>query len=516
MKKLILILPFLLAFASITNASGIVHKSTGAIRANLSPTTSLTNGLIGYWTFDGKDTNWTSATAGTTNDLSGQGNTGTLTSMNQSTTPVSGVFGQGLNFVSAVPQYVDITGLTSDTNFIGASNVTFSASLWFKTSTNTFQVLLSKESLGNASGFDIDIDIPSTGSGTFGARWKANGSPQRFSNGNYADGKWHHGVVIVTANTSSSAGQDVQVYVDGKADNGTLVNTTFASAAGAVSLKIGARTTLANSANANIDDVRIYNRGLSAYEIDQLYRAGGGLKVSVSPTSYLTDGLTDYWTFDGKNMIGTVQEIASSTANNLLIPRGYATSTTAGRLGQAITFDGSALAYASSTMQAMNLASSNFSVCLWMNTPTNFNAGAGSKNQTMFSSTVSSVNWFNLSIGSGANGGKIISTAEVGGGSNLTQITNAIQVATSTWTHICTTQTGVAAPIIYKNGVLAASGSGSNLTPTTKTARTLVGSLGGGFDSNEGAYMGAIDDVRVYNKRVLSAYEVQQLYLSGR
>src|SRR3990167_3333509 len=72
---------------------------------------SLTSGLVGYWTFNGKDTNW-----GTnkTNDLSGQGNTGTLTNMSTTTSPVVGKIGQGLNFdgsddVVNVPHAASIT-----------------------------------------------------------------------------------------------------------------------------------------------------------------------------------------------------------------------------------------------------------------------------------------------------------------------------------------------------------------------------------------------------------------------
>ncbi|MEK7144334.1 MAG: hypothetical protein AAB794_00510 [Patescibacteria group bacterium] len=50
------------------------NKATGVGRtliSNSSP--SISNGLVGYWTFDGKDTSWTSATAGTTKDLTSNG-----------------------------------------------------------------------------------------------------------------------------------------------------------------------------------------------------------------------------------------------------------------------------------------------------------------------------------------------------------------------------------------------------------------------------------------------------------
>jgi hypothetical protein len=70
----------------------------GAITINSSQNTKLTNGLIGLWSFNGADMNWTSASAGTAYDRSGQQNHGTLVNMSQSSSPVSGVAGQGLDF----------------------------------------------------------------------------------------------------------------------------------------------------------------------------------------------------------------------------------------------------------------------------------------------------------------------------------------------------------------------------------------------------------------------------------
>ena len=58
-------------------------------------TTSITSGLVGYWTMDGTDTNWKT---GTMTDRSGMGNTGTLVGMSTSTSPVAGKVGQALKF----------------------------------------------------------------------------------------------------------------------------------------------------------------------------------------------------------------------------------------------------------------------------------------------------------------------------------------------------------------------------------------------------------------------------------
>jgi len=66
----------------------------------------LMNGLVGWWTMDGPDVNWTSATAGKVRDRSGKGNTGTLTNMSRTTSPTTGKIGQGMNF-NGSSAYID-------------------------------------------------------------------------------------------------------------------------------------------------------------------------------------------------------------------------------------------------------------------------------------------------------------------------------------------------------------------------------------------------------------------------
>ena len=72
----------------------------GAANVAHSNTVSLSNGLVGYWSLDGSQTNWTT---GKTSDSSGQGNTGQLISMSTSTSPVAGKIGQALNIVEFEP-----------------------------------------------------------------------------------------------------------------------------------------------------------------------------------------------------------------------------------------------------------------------------------------------------------------------------------------------------------------------------------------------------------------------------
>src|SRR4030042_2899694 len=64
-----------------TEAGGLAKEGQITGYGHLDPW--LSDGLVGYWTFDGNDTYWSSATAGITNDKSGSGNTGTMTNMSR-------------------------------------------------------------------------------------------------------------------------------------------------------------------------------------------------------------------------------------------------------------------------------------------------------------------------------------------------------------------------------------------------------------------------------------------------
>src|SRR3989344_8866442 len=109
---------------------------------------ALTDGLVGYWTFDGRDTNW-----GTnkTNDRSGSGNTGTMTSMSTTTSPVAGKAGQGLKF-DGVDDYVNM-GLTND---ITGDAITVSA--WVKpTLFSGNKYVVSKTNPPGLIGYSINV-----------------------------------------------------------------------------------------------------------------------------------------------------------------------------------------------------------------------------------------------------------------------------------------------------------------------------------------------------------------------
>src|ERR1700681_941858 len=80
-----------------------------------SNSSTLTSGLVGYWPLDG---NTTSFKTNTTQDVSGNGNTGTLVSMSTTTSPVVGKIGQALKFngsnnaIKTAANFTNISGVS--------------------------------------------------------------------------------------------------------------------------------------------------------------------------------------------------------------------------------------------------------------------------------------------------------------------------------------------------------------------------------------------------------------------
>lgn len=213
-------------------------------------------GLVGWWTFDGKDTVWTSSTAATTLDKSGNGNTGTLTNMNVSTAPVPGKVGQGL--------------------YVGSNGAILLNSLVSSAKSYTFSVWINNKSVSAASTnlFDSQTGRFLIGYGGCNSRvvsvysnslWKCvnnNGTNIQF----LGDSAWHL-LVFTLDNTTGVAKYYVDALFTGTS---TYVGTDLGNKFG-----IGSRY---DNSFGNIvlqmDDVRVYSRVLSSSEIQQLYNMG--------------------------------------------------------------------------------------------------------------------------------------------------------------------------------------------------------------------------------------------------
>jgi len=186
------------------------------------------------------------------NDSSGNGRNGTH---NGTPVYVPAIYGQGLD-LNGNPDRVSITGYKG---IIGPH--AFSIAAWVRT-TNNGDIM----SWGSMAGNGQYVVFRINGGSPRFACGGGNVTPPVFVN----DGEWHH--LAMTAMDNATPDSDfIRIYVEG-ADVTPIVQDTAptVSPVANVDLRIGNRIDGTNWLNADLDDVRLYDRVLSAAEIYNL------------------------------------------------------------------------------------------------------------------------------------------------------------------------------------------------------------------------------------------------------
>jgi chitodextrinase len=215
-----------------------------------------TTGLVGYWNFDeGRGT--------VAADSSGNGNNGSLSGTSLPTW-VGGITGQALHFDGST-SYVTATGTPQSLNFSGP----FTVSVWEKADSKTGGLWVSKQSgAGNlASGFSLSSSCGDVCQAVF-SLYQSDGT----------------GVTAHTfLDSFVSAWNNIVGYYDGSSINicvNGICKTPLAAngflSANSQILTIGKKSYINSGYWTGIlDDVRIYNRSLSAQEILDIYNDTG-------------------------------------------------------------------------------------------------------------------------------------------------------------------------------------------------------------------------------------------------
>ena len=223
------------------------------------PQYGISSGLVGYWTFDTRNIVWTSATAATTIDISGNNNGGTLTNMSKATSPAIGKMGQALSF-DGVNDYVD-AGNQASLQITGAMTIAF----WLNgDGKDAFtEGMVSK--LGASRGYQVGFF--NNGSGFF--RIASNISTLvTLTLGSHTANIWEHWVCIYIPSTSMTC------FKNGNQVYQTTTSIPASQYSASNNLRIGTRADETGTMIGKLDDIRIYNRALSASEVKQLYRMG--------------------------------------------------------------------------------------------------------------------------------------------------------------------------------------------------------------------------------------------------
>lgn len=481
-----------------------LYSQGNTVSQDNSPSNLLTNGLVGYWTFDGANTNWTT---NTTADISGHGNTGHLVNLSTTTSPVLGRFGQAMSF-NGTSQYLTASGVPFE-----FPNKYFTVSAWIKAES------------GSAGGAVIAQDGYSGGwfvlqsYGAISFQFKGNPGPPQYTTSNLGinDGKWHLITAVCHADTTIITGNTATIYVDGKSVPTTAVNFGGAYHTTSANLLIANRTGSAAYFPGSIDDVRIYNRALSATEVQQLYNAGApgkGVTIDTAPTGgNLSNGLVGYWPFDGNTtswLTDTTKDTSGSGITGYLKGMSTTSSPVMGVLGQALNFGSQVSSGYVNLGTSPLLDSPYFTLSAWID-PDSYDLN--NRYGYIYSNDrdVGAVNGTDIRYYADYRGGLIDSTI-VNNGTRVTVSAPYGTVPLNKWSMVTSTYDGSSFSV-YVNGALQNSTTTKMGVGSPATYATAIGGLGVAPWAYH--YIGGIDDMRIYN-RALSASEVQQLYNLGR
>lgn len=454
----------------------------------LNSPTSVDTGLKGYWSFNAPDMVSTTAY-----DRSGAGNTGTLTNGPAIT---EGRLGQALSFDGS-NDYVSV----AHDSALNAYPLTVSA--WFKTSTTGgIRGIVNKFLSSSNNGWNIFFD----NSDNLCAWYFKDASNYVYAGGGCTlnvtglkDNQWH----LVTFVVDSSGGT---LYVDGV----SRATRSWTGTAGAVStsqeMRIGHYPSSSDYFNGKIDEVRIYNRALTAAEIKGLYDVGESDRVNSSVsqaqgTGRLDSDLVAYWPFDD----GTGSTAVDVSTNSFDGSASGGPTWTTGQIGGAAYFDGSArFTNSSSTAVALNpIDGESFTLAGW------FNRDTFTGDDTLLAKRAGQ---------SVANEGYIVYidgttdkvTFEVSDDVDEYQLESVSTFTATGWHHVVVSWNDVSGAALYINGVAEA----ATVTGTFTNINDLTSATGLALGADSIAanlFNGSLDEIRIYG-RALSGDEVAQLY----
>jgi len=227
----------------------------------------ITTGLIIRYALDDNAGNTSVA------DSSGNGHTGTATT-NTSTLHVAGQVGSGAFLFNGTNQSIDSGYIWS------ASDHNGTLSCWFKTtaSGNNFSILSSYNGQPGIVGLAANVN----GKVNAGFYDTSGNSvvAQADSVGAVNDGIWHHIVAVLNGTT-------LQLYIDGIArDNATNSSLTGVFSSGAsASFIVASSHSAGGEFPGSLDEMRIYNRALSAADAAALYAFASQWFDSIDPAT---------------------------------------------------------------------------------------------------------------------------------------------------------------------------------------------------------------------------------------
>lgn len=221
------------------------------------------DGLTGHWTFDGKD-----VPNGLVNDTSGNGLSGSMRNMPTSTAYVSGRLGQALNFDGID----DEVSLGANTNLFRNQSAV-SVAGWYYPTADTEGPPVSI-SIGPGNNIRFNAGVNPGGDTLFCAARAGDGEGAQTKTAAVTVNtyEWVHLTCVI-----DYANDTITVYRNGVEvpSTGTIAFTaTQTSNTSPANARIGMSANQSNPFAGRVDDVRTYNRLLSADDVKRIYELG--------------------------------------------------------------------------------------------------------------------------------------------------------------------------------------------------------------------------------------------------
>lgn len=422
-------------------------------------------------------------------DMSGNGHYGDITGAAWT----NGKLGKGLSF-DGTDDGVNLSSAGQNWSTYFSSSLDFTISAWIKPTTVGYFALVSQR-YGDAMVFGMGDGVVFPAGRLF-LNMDDTRASSPYSTGSVTAGVWQHVAVSFKGSDASCA---VVFYINGQsAGTGTSCDGNGIDPQDLLFLGYQTRTGIGGPDSyysGLMDDVRLYNRVLSATDISNLYRAGQITRKTVS-----NQGLVGYWPFN--EGVGTTAGDASGSGNTGTFAGGAPPTWTTAKRGKGINYAGGDAYLTHSTT---GISSTNGTVAGWVY-PTAAQWGFW---QTHDSSSQNWVDWISLF---NYWGGTFY--FRMGNGSdccsNDLTFTTSSYIPQNQWSFIVFTWSGTSdaaandTMAVYVNGALVTSRSNANFQATVDSAARI--GYGHGIP-----FTGKYDDLRIYS-RALSATEILNLY----
>ena len=233
------------------------------------------SGLVLYWSFDTAED-----AGGVAVDQSNNNGNGTI---NGNPGQVAGKLNQALSF-NGTNTSVSMNAYTDEATEFNNS-VTLAAWVQTTNTTRTEGIISKYSAAGYGWGYLLRTNASGTAEVLLGWGDVASGPAVATDTTRINDGQWHHVVAVLTM------GQGISFYVDGNYSSTTAINITAGGDNWSyLTVGVNPYTPAATYFTGNIDEVRVYNRALSAAEVSTVYQISGGGPAATLSSIVVTPG----------------------------------------------------------------------------------------------------------------------------------------------------------------------------------------------------------------------------------